>query len=358
MRVRDDERPSRVVAIAGRLALRPARAAARASREQLAGAADDVLIPELARLLDTAFASSLPEEIVRSAVRHTVIERVAAELVASGALDRAVKDALASAHATRLTELVVHSEPMRQAIREVVESPEMRAAMARQTTGLAEELVGEVRARAVRLDGRLERRARVASSPFAGVATRALALAFDAAVILVIFAFVSAVFALVSSLVGTLRPEWVVGVLLATGWALIAGGYFVLFWTGAGQTPGMRLLRLRLIGRDGRPPSLGRSALRVIGTVVAIIPLFAGYLPVLFDARRRGLPDFLARTTVVYELSPVASSSGSNDAMRRPAGLHDGEQETTKERHVRTAPPAPASVGRTTGVDRFRSSGS
>jgi uncharacterized RDD family membrane protein YckC len=41
-----------------------------------------------------------------------------------------------------------------------------------------------------------------------------------------------------------------------------------------------------------------------VGTAIAIIPFFAGYLPVLFDDRRRGLPDFLAGTVVVYEGEP------------------------------------------------------
>jgi uncharacterized RDD family membrane protein YckC len=304
----DDERQSRVAATAGRIAFFPARVAARASRDQLAMAADDVLIPELARLIDRVFATTLPEEIVRSAVRHNVVQRVTTELVASGALDRAVNDALASRHTTELTERILQSEQMRLAIREVVESPEVRAALARQTTGLAEELVGNVRKRAVELDDRLERparrRSRAGPSPFAGIATRAAALAIDAAAVILIFVSLSAMVALISSLVGTLRPEWVVGLLLGFGFALIGGIYFVLFWSGAGQTPGMRLLRLRLRGPGGAPPSTGRALVRAIGTVIAIVPLFAGYLPVLFDDRRRGLPDFLAGTVVVYEDAP------------------------------------------------------
>jgi uncharacterized RDD family membrane protein YckC len=296
----EDERRSSLASAAGRLAFYPARAAVRASRDQL----DDVLVPELARLIDRALAGPLPEEVVRSAVKHNVAERVAAELVASGALDKAVQEALESAHTTRLTDRIVHSDQMRQAIKEVVESPEMRTALARQTTGLAEELVGEVRKGAVLLDDRLDRRSRAAPAPFAGAATRAVALAVDAAVILLIFGALAALFGLISSLVGELRPSWLVGVVLAAGWALVAGGYFVLFWSGAGQTPGMRLLRLRLRGREGRPPTLGRAVVRVIGTAIAIIPLFAGYLPVLFDDRRRGLPDFLAGTVVVYEDEP------------------------------------------------------
>jgi hypothetical protein len=39
---------------------------------------------------------------------------------------------------------------------------------------------------------------------------------------------------------------------------------------------------------------------RLGGLVLAIIPLFLGFVPVLLDARRRALPDYLARTVVVY----------------------------------------------------------
>jgi uncharacterized RDD family membrane protein YckC len=39
---------------------------------------------------------------------------------------------------------------------------------------------------------------------------------------------------------------------------------------------------------------------RLVGLVLSIIPLFAGFLPVLVDDRRRGLLDMMARTTVVY----------------------------------------------------------
>ena len=82
---------------------------------------------------------------------------------------------------------------------------------------------------------------------------------------------------------------------------LVAGSYFVLFWSSAGQTPGMRLLRLRLRGPAGDNLSIGRSILRLVGLVVAIVPLFAGFVPVLFTERRRGLPDFLAGTVVLYD---------------------------------------------------------
>ena len=107
--------------------------------------------------------------------------------------------------------------------------------------------------------------------------------------------------ALVSSLVGGLRPDWLVGALLASGWILFVATYFVLFWSSAGQTPGMRLMRVRVRGPGGDTPSIARSLVRLVGLVLAIVPLFAGFVPVLFTERRRGLPDFLAGTVVLYD---------------------------------------------------------
>jgi uncharacterized RDD family membrane protein YckC len=306
----ENEGRSRLATAAGRLAFFPARVAARASRDQLEAAADDVLVPELARLIDGALASSLPEDVARSLVKHRVLERVIEELAATGELDRAVDQALKSPHTSELMDRVLHSDQMRRAISEVVAGPEVRAAMAKQTTGLAEELVVGVRKGAVRLDDRTEhavrRRARAVRSPFAGIATRAVAGGIDATVIFITFAAVAGLAGLIGSLVGGLRPEWLGEILLAGGAMLLAGGYFVLFWSATGQTPGMRLLRVRVRGRDGGPPSFGRAVVRVLGTVIAIVPFFAGYLPVLFDERRRGLADFMAGTEVVYD-DPLGS---------------------------------------------------
>jgi uncharacterized RDD family membrane protein YckC len=112
---------------------------------------------------------------------------------------------------------------------------------------------------------------------------------------------VVAAVALVQSLVGDLRPQWLVNTLVGSGWTLIAVAYFVLFWSTTGQTPGMRVVRLRVRRPAGGTPSIGRSALRLVGLVLSVIPMFLGFLPVLFDGRRRGLADFLAGTVVVYD---------------------------------------------------------
>jgi uncharacterized RDD family membrane protein YckC len=303
---KDEEQRSGLADAAGRAALRPARAAARAWRGPIEDVVDDVLsAPELARVVDRALAGSLPEEIARSLVRNRVLERVVAELAASGELERLVTAALASPQTAGLTDRVLASDETQRALRHVASSPELRDAIARQTTGLADEMIGGVRASAARLDDRAEqvvRRPPRATRPIhAGIATRAAALGVDALLTIVLYTSAVGVAALVSSLVGGLRPEWLVGILLASGWMLVVGGYFVVFWSSAGQTPGMRLLRIRVRGQGGVPPSLGRSLVRMIGLVLAIVPLFAGFLPVLFTERRRGLPDILAGTVVVYD---------------------------------------------------------
>lgn len=306
----DDEPRPGIADAAGRAAFFPARVAARAVRGQLEEAADEVLsAPEIARIIDRALAGPLPEEIAHSLVRHRVIERIVGELAASGELDRLVTATLADKRTLDLTDRVLASDEMQRALRHVASSPELRDAITRQTTGLADEVVGGVRGSAARLDDRAEqavrRSPRTERPIYSGVATRAIALATDAVVATALFMAVVGITALIGSLVGGLRPEWLVGALLSVGWSLVAGAYFLLFWSSTGQTPGMRLMRVRVRGPAGENPSMGRSLVRLVGLVLAIIPLFAGFIPVLFTERRRGLPDFLAGTVVLYDDPPM-----------------------------------------------------
>ena len=140
---------------------------------------------------------------------------------------------------------------------------------------------------------------------YAGLATRALGLAIDVAIAQVIVFAGGAVLALVASLVGgDLKLETLGRVLAAVAWAAVVGFYFVLFWSTAGQTPGMRLMALRVQDASGGHPGVWRSFVRLIGLGLCIIPLFAGFLTVLVDNRRRGMLDMLAGTVVVYVDDP------------------------------------------------------
>jgi uncharacterized RDD family membrane protein YckC len=74
----------------------------------------------------------------------------------------------------------------------------------------------------------------------------------------------------------------------------------VVFWTLAGQTPGMNFFGIR-IGQPGTRLSLRQSIRRLAGFALSVVTFGIGFLGVLFDERRRGWPDRLAETEVLYE---------------------------------------------------------
>jgi uncharacterized RDD family membrane protein YckC len=307
MASRNDRRFGLVAGAARGAASIPARAAAHVARDRLEDVADAMLAsPGTLRAVDRALAGPLPEEIVRSAVRNRVVERMLSEMAASGALDELLGGALGSRQTQALVDRIVASEEMQRVMRDVMTSPEVRHALVDQTSGFSREVAGGLRGRAAHLDERADHRADPVAG-YAGIASRALAFVADAVLCAGLWASVASVAALAGWMVGGLRPEWLVASLATIGLTLISCCYFVVFWTTAGRTPGMHLLRLR-VAVDGaaQPPSIRRSLVRLVGLAVAIVPLFAGFLPVLFDRRRRGIADMVAGTVVLYVSSPEA----------------------------------------------------
>jgi uncharacterized RDD family membrane protein YckC len=151
--------------------------------------------------------------------------------------------------------------------------------------------------------------------PYAGVASRAVALALDVLIADLVVLLGGALLALVGSLVGDIRLDTLGKLLAAAAWAATVVTYFVVFWTSAGQTPGMRMLGLRVTTTSGARLGVGQALIRVVGLGLAIVPLFAGFLPVLVDNRRRALQDFIARTLVVYDApSPVGTAGARGPA--------------------------------------------
>ena len=138
-------------------------------------------------------------------------------------------------------------------------SPAVRAALARQTQSLGQDTAAGLRRRAVRVDDAAERAPRRwfrkpsrADAPAqAGIGTRGIALAIDALIAQLIFLTIAATFGLIGSLVGGPDSDSLVGALAGVGWAIVVATYFLTFWTGAGQTPGMRLMGLRLLDASG-----------------------------------------------------------------------------------------------------------
>jgi uncharacterized RDD family membrane protein YckC len=126
-----------------------------------------------------------------------------------------------------------------------------------------------------------------AASRSAGFVSRLLAVAVDSVLITAASVGVSATTELVATMFAKLDVSTPLGVIAASPTSMLAtGAYFVLSWTLAGQTVGMRVLALRVIGPDERPPSARRALARLLSALIGALPLFAGYLLVLVDRRR------------------------------------------------------------------------
>jgi uncharacterized RDD family membrane protein YckC len=90
---------------------------------------------------------------------------------------------------------------------------------------------------------------------------------------------------------------WVLSALVVTVSTVLL--YLFVFQATAAQTPGMRVLRLRVIDVYGDPPSYPRAGLRTAGYLASVATLFLGFWWIAFDAEKRGLHDWIAGTYVI-----------------------------------------------------------
>jgi uncharacterized RDD family membrane protein YckC len=136
---------------------------------------------------------------------------------------------------------------------------------------------------------------------YQGLVTRGIAFTIDAAIINVVAVVVAAAASLILSALSL--PDSLGAPLVAGGaWLFLlwSVGYFVTFWSSTGQTPGNRVMQIRVVrADDGAVLRPWRSVLRLIGLMLAALPLFLGFLPILLNERRRGLQDVLGGTVVV-----------------------------------------------------------
>ena len=81
--------------------------------------------------------------------------------------------------------------------------------------------------------------------------------------------------------------------------AAIGIGYYTYFF-GKGQTPGMKLVEIKLIRTDGvEPVGYGKGLLRWVGMEISGMALLLGYIWILVDKKRQGWHDKIAGTYVV-----------------------------------------------------------
>jgi uncharacterized RDD family membrane protein YckC len=225
---------------------------------------------------------------------------VAKRLGLDRAVDRSVDRALDSETAARATERlldndttkrvwdkVLESDEAQKLVERVADAPEVRAAIAKQGIGLVEDLRRGVRSAARRVDTVVERVARgILRRPqregrpiYAGAASRLLALAIDAAIVWGSLLIISAAIAFLISVFesGDEHAGITAIALGAFAWFLIAHTYLVVFWSGAGRTPGMSFVALRMLSDDADRVTPMQAIRRAIWMPISAIPLGLGF---------------------------------------------------------------------------------
>jgi uncharacterized RDD family membrane protein YckC len=168
------------------------------------------------------------------------------------------------------------------------------------------------------------------SGYYAGPLTRVLAYLIDSFLVFTGAGLISA--AIVGSvnivLGAELEWDWRAGVL---GVAAFAIWSFLYLWVGvaiSGRTPGMGIVGIKVVGKEGRPVSPSHAAVRALLLPFSVVSI-VGVLGVVLDAKQRALHDLAAKTAVVYDwgdrpaelptpLSKWLTDHGVSDAGQSP----------------------------------------
>jgi uncharacterized RDD family membrane protein YckC len=123
---------------------------------------------------------------------------------------------------------------------------------------------------------------------YADFLTRFIAIFIDAIVVSIISSILSTTKGGSSSAISTM-PGFLIG-----------GLYYVLMWSYQnGQTLGKKVMKIKVVREDGKPVDLTTSILRYIGYFISAFVFFLGFLWILFDSKKQGWHDKIAKTYVV-----------------------------------------------------------
>jgi uncharacterized RDD family membrane protein YckC len=146
----------------------------------------------------------------------------------------------------------------------------------------------------------------------ASIGNRFLACAIDHLIqfITIILIYLGAMLLLSASPTGEVSeivaetPKWVLAIVIIVIFLLFTS-YFAFFeWLWNGQTPGKKLLKLRVIREDGRPVTLWETIARNLMRLFDIMPFpfySIGFIAVFLSSRDQRIGDLFAGTVVVRE---------------------------------------------------------
>ncbi|MDO9515523.1 MAG: RDD family protein [Syntrophales bacterium] len=107
---------------------------------------------------------------------------------------------------------------------------------------------------------------------------------------------------------------------------LINALYFTYFHGTTGQTPGKRMLGLKVVKTNGEAITPGTAFLRWVGYIISKVPLFLGFIWAAFDDRKQGWHDKIAGTVVIRTIEyRRAADRVSPDAPFGPSRSHAPE---------------------------------
>ncbi len=106
---------------------------------------------------------------------------------------------------------------------------------------------------------------------------------------------------------------------LGFGWTGLYFTAFTALWRG--QTPGKRLLGVRVLRLDGKPLTMWGSFERFGGYAAGLVTGLLGFAQVFWDRNRQAIHDKISETVVVRERNPAPAAAAPAPAPPRPRPL-------------------------------------
>ncbi len=137
----------------------------------------------------------------------------------------------------------------------------------------------------------------------AGFAERLVALVIDDAVLAVCCLVLGLVIGTIVGAIGNVAGDETVRTVMVYVWALVIVGvpwvYWPYFWISTGQTPGMKIVKIKVIGADGSRVTGWQGIVRYVIFLLSWLAFGLGLLWVAFDKEHQGWHDKVAGTYVV-----------------------------------------------------------
>ena len=137
---------------------------------------------------------------------------------------------------------------------------------------------------------------------FASPGTRLVGYIVDIAITFAVILVITLVGVILTAIFAPFAIIWILALII------VPLAYFPYFWTKTGQTPGMKLMGIKVVrDKDGGPVTMGSAILRLIGYWISGAVFYLGYIWIFVDKRKRGWMDLIAGTIVISAPNDLSS---------------------------------------------------